>query len=294
MKQISGPVIPCIGIDVDPNHMTIIMIPVKWESLIEACQLFVTPGRQSLWDFQWLAGHVNWALNVYPRMQPALSALYAKFMGKSCTFASICINNDVCCEHAWFTNHIKQFNGIHVLKSVVWSPSDTGHTNMVAYTDASSKGIGIWFLGKHTSYRCPLPLSAPKDAIFFFEALAVCPAIFLAQSFQKTTCLIVYTNSTNTFDIFTSLAAKPVYNRILMCSIDMLLEDELDLHIFHIPRKDNLIADPLSRYKNRLTTILSLGLIISTFIPPQDALGGPQNNGDLPHSLATPLGTVDY
>jgi hypothetical protein len=36
MKQISGPVIPCIGIDVDPNHMTIIMIPVKWESLIEA------------------------------------------------------------------------------------------------------------------------------------------------------------------------------------------------------------------------------------------------------------------
>jgi len=35
-KQISGPVIPCIGFDVDPNGMTVTMIPVKRESLIEA------------------------------------------------------------------------------------------------------------------------------------------------------------------------------------------------------------------------------------------------------------------
>ena len=147
---------------------------------------------------------------------------------------------------------------------------------MVAYTDASSKGIGVWFPGKHVGYQCPLPLSPPKDAIFFFEALTVCSTILLAQSFQKTTRQIVYTDNTNTFDIFTSLAAKPVYNRILMCSIDMLLEDELDLWVFHIPGKDNLIADPLSRYKNRLATTLSPGLIIGTFLPPQDALGAPK------------------
>ena len=165
---------------------------------------------------------------------------------------------------------------------------------MVAYTDASSKGIGVWFLGKHIGYQYPLPLSPPKDAIFFFEALAVCSAILLARSFQKTTRLIVYTDNTNTFDIFTSLAAKPVYNRILMCSINMLLKDELDLQVFHIPSKDNLIADPLSRYKNRLTTTLSPGLIIGTFLPPQDALGALKNNGYLPHGSTTPSRAVDY
>ena len=85
--------------------------------------------------------------------------------------------------------------------------------------------------------------------------------------------LIVHTYSTNTFDIFTSLAAKPAYNRILMCSIHMLIEDEPDLQVFRIPRKDNLITDPLSWCKNMLATILSPGLIISTFIPLQDALG---------------------
>ena len=179
-------------------------------------------------------------------MRPTLSALYEKITGKSRTFASICINNDICRELEWFTNHIKHSDSVHFLKSVVWSPSDTGHTTMVAYTDASSKGIGVWFWGKHISYQCPLPLSLPKDAIFFFEALTICSTILLVRSFQKTTWLIVYTNNTNTFNIFTSLTAKPVYNTILMCSIDMLLKDELDLQVFHIPSKDNLFADPLS------------------------------------------------
>ena len=146
---------------------------------------------------------------------------------------------------------------------------------MVAYTDASSKGLGIWFPGEHVSYQCPLPLNAPKDAIFFFEALSVCSAILLVRSFRKMTQLIVYTDNTNTFNIFTSLAAKPIYNKILLSSIDMLVKDKIDLRVYHILGKDNLIADPLSWYKNRLATLLSPGLIIGTFLP-QDVLGAPK------------------
>jgi hypothetical protein len=92
-KQISGPVILCIRFNVNPNHMTVTMIPAKRESLIEACELFVTSRRRSLRDFQWLVGHINGALNVYLRMCPVLSALYAKTTGKTKTFASIWINN---------------------------------------------------------------------------------------------------------------------------------------------------------------------------------------------------------
>ena len=140
------------------------MIPAKRESLIEACKLFVSSSRCSLRDFQRLAGHINWALNIYPKMRPALSAIYAKISGKSQTFASIRINNDVRRELAWFTAHIKASDGIHFLKSVVWCPHDRGQTTMVAYSDASSKGLGVWFPGEHVGYQCPLPLNAPKDA----------------------------------------------------------------------------------------------------------------------------------
>src|SRR5258705_52247 len=48
-KQISGPVIPCIGFNMDPNHMMVTMILEKRESLIEACKIFVTTGRRLLW-----------------------------------------------------------------------------------------------------------------------------------------------------------------------------------------------------------------------------------------------------
>jgi hypothetical protein len=58
-----------------------------------------------------------------------------------------------------------------------------------------------------------------------------------------------------------------------MCSIDMLIEDQIDLRVYHISGKDNIIADPLSRYKNELARLLSPGLIIGPFIPPQDVLG---------------------
>ena len=56
----------------------------------------------------------------------------------------------------------------------------------------------------------------------------------------------------------------------------MLLEDEVDLRVFHIPGTDNIITDALSRYKNNLATLLSPNLIIGTFLPPQDVLGAPK------------------
>ena len=31
--------------------------------------------------------------------------------------------------------------------------------------------MGIWFLGKYTSFQCPLPTEGPWDLIFFYEAL---------------------------------------------------------------------------------------------------------------------------
>ena len=55
--------------------------------------------------------------------------------------------------------------------------------------------------------------------------------------------------------------------------MDILIKDDRDLHVFHIPGKDNIIADPLSRYLNELALKLTPHLTIHTFIPPQDALG---------------------
>ena len=109
------------------------------------------------------------------------------------------------CELSWFVEHVRNSDGVHFLKSVEWSPTDSDQSTMVAYVDASGVGIGIWFLGEHVGFQCRLPDNAAKEVIFFFEALAVCSTVHLSRNFTRTSRLVVYTNNTNAFNIFTSL-----------------------------------------------------------------------------------------
>jgi hypothetical protein len=82
--------------------------------------------------------------------------------------------------------------------------------------------------------------------------------------------LIVFTDNTN---IFTSLRVLPPYNHILISMMNVLIDNDLDLRIFHIPGKDNIIADPPSWFLNDQTCMLAPRLVILNFTPPRDALG---------------------
>lgn len=273
-KQVSGPILTCIGFDIDPNTMTVVMSPDRRQALIETCEQFLKVGaRHSLHDFQSLQGHINWSLNVYPQLQPALCASYTKTAGKSEPNGLIRVNNDMRQELIWFIDHVRNSDGVHFLKSAEWSPADSHLSATVAYVDASGVGIGIWFPAEYIGYQCSLPLEAPKDMIFFFEALAVCSAIHLSRNFTKTSRLIIYTDNSNTFDIFNSLRALPPYNCILISAMNILMDNDLDLQVVLISGKNNIIADPLSRFCNSLAVQLAPRLTIFDFIPPRDPLG---------------------
>jgi len=146
----------------------------------------------------------------------ALCTSYVKTAGKFEAHGLIRVNNDMCCELTWFIVHIRNSDGVHFLKLAELSPANSRLAATVAYVDASGVGIGIWFPAEFIGYQCSLPLEAPKDVIFFFEALAVCSVIHLSCNFTKTSRLIIYTDNSNTFDIFNSLRALPPYNHILI------------------------------------------------------------------------------
>jgi hypothetical protein len=78
-KQVFGAPLTIIGLDVDPNAMTITMPSDVKRDLVSAVWTFANPHqRRTLRDFQCLAGWVNWALNAYPLLCPGLSSLYEK------------------------------------------------------------------------------------------------------------------------------------------------------------------------------------------------------------------------
>ena len=228
--------------------------------------------HKTLWEFQKLQGWINWALNVFPHLRPALCESYQKIMGKARPNASIRVNNTMRQELLWFIHHVKVSDGIHMLKSVEWSPYDRMASTLIGYADASGSGMGIWFPGEYTGYQCVLPPDGPQDLIFFYEALAVCSAFYLGLNYA---CdhIAIYSDNTNTVDMFSSLRAKPVYNSILVAAVDFAVEHSISTKVYYVLGKQNVIANFLSRFQNAKALQLAPNMRIRLFQPPQNVLG---------------------
>ena len=274
-KQIFGLELPIIGFDVDPNAMRVQMSDESRLLLIQSIIDFAQRGsRRALRDFQRLAGHLNWALNVYPMLRPGLSALYAKTAGKLHSRAQLWINRDVVRELLWIADHLRTSNGVFFLKSVSWSYRQLPPSTFRAYTDASGSGLAYWFPDLHLGFQAELPRSAPTGTIFYFEALAVTSAILDAsRCIPPDGRLAVFSDNLNTVSMFNSLAALPPYNRLLLLAVDALLRAQIDFRVFFVPGEENFVADALSRGRNDDAIAESPGLHISSFLPPRDTLG---------------------
>ena len=101
----------------------------------------------------------------------------------------------------------------------------------------------------------------------------MCAAIHISECFPGVTHLLIATDNTNTFDIFTSLSAQPEYNPILISTVNILLCCDIDLRVVYILGSLNHVADALSQYQNDLVRKLIPAIQIENFTPSQDALG---------------------
>ncbi|KAJ7128842.1 hypothetical protein C8R46DRAFT_926217 [Mycena filopes] len=259
-KQVFGRVLVIIGIEVDANAMTFTMPQSKLNELLAGLQEFTALSsskrlpRHDLRRFQQIAGWVNWALNVYPLLKPALSHLYEKIGGKSNLRALVYVNHGIARDLTWFRGHALNSDGVHILESLDWDVRDA---DVEAFGDASLRGLGIYFPAAGLAYQSHLPaVIPPPGAIFYFEALCVCWCLHrIADLMRKNGSvqvrrIAIWTDNENTFNIFSSLRAKPAYNEILKSSVDVLIANKFQLRVLLIQGKKNVVADALSRWRN--------------------------------------------
>jgi hypothetical protein len=138
-------------------------------------------------------------------------------------------------------------SGIRLLKSVRW---DVDEATLTIFCDACPEGMGFWYPDFNIAFYSQTPCHEHPDLIFYFEALCVHSALFDAH--QQTTAagcgrFVIYTDNSNTVDIFSSLQALPPYNHLLKTAIDILNAGDNDMRILHVPGVDNTVADALSR-----------------------------------------------
>jgi hypothetical protein len=273
-KQLFGKSLRIIGLDVDPYVLTISFPPDSKLELVAAIRAFVDPTgsrRRTLVQWQRLIGWINWALNVFPLLRPALQSSYAKIAGKSISKATIYLNQAVVSDLSWLADTIASADGLCLLNAVAWRPAEA---DLTVYCDASLEGMGFYVPSLNSAFYSPISSRQPLFHIFFFEALCVVSALVFALGMRPAPHrLLIYSDSMNTVDMFHSLKAHDAYNHLLLFAIRLLLPQTTSLRVFHIPGADNAIADAISRGLFHVASSLHPALRICPFKPPQDAMG---------------------
>ncbi|KAJ3889027.1 hypothetical protein GG344DRAFT_31474, partial [Lentinula edodes] len=109
--------------------------------------------------------------------------------------------------------------------------------------------------------------------IFYFEALTVVSAILHTIKLPFVPRVFVFTDNTNTVDMFHSLKAKQLYNPLLLTTVDHAICSNIQFRVAHIRGEENGIADALSQFDYTRLMHLAPSMKIYNFTPPQLVLG---------------------
>lgn len=270
-KQVYGAQLTIIGFEVDANAMTITMPADSRRDLITAIRRFSGVGqRRPLREFMRLAGSMNWALNTDPLLRPGLSAMYAKMAEKAHSQQPVWVSVTLSRELNWFADRLESSEGIHLLSAREWGPQDA---DITLYTDACPEGLAYWSPAQLRGFQHLVIWG--DSGIFFLEALAVVSALHWALTTPDSppSRVAIYTDNSNTVDMFNSLRADAVHNPLLTTVVDLLHTYCAELRVLHISGVENVVADRLSRFENAAASIAAPGLVIHQFIPPRLTLG---------------------
>jgi hypothetical protein len=291
-KQVYGSPLPIIGITVDANLLSLALSDETKETLITELRWWCKPGRKEK-ARRWyqMGGWMNWAFNVYPRVRPALNNFYPKLKGRRDSTSLVWVNNSIRQDFSWAVDLLIKSSGVHLLKSVYWGADEA---TLTVYCDACPEGMGFWYPDFNIGFYSPTPSYEHPDLIFYFEALCVHSALFDAHRRTGTQThgqFIIYTDNSNTVDIFSSLRALPPYNHLLKTAVNILGMGNHDMRVLHVSGVDNAVADALSRSNFQRAIDLVPELKIANFEPWS---WSPNNQGLL--TFQPPRGTLgeDY
>ncbi|KAF9011034.1 hypothetical protein BDQ17DRAFT_1233545 [Cyathus striatus] len=86
--------------------------------------------------------------------------------------------------------------------------------------------------------------------------------------------MIIYSNSENTVALFNLLQAPHTcLNCMLKFSVDLLIQENIQLCVLHIAGEDNHVADALSHCQFNCAWKYNPSIFIDSFQPPHPVLG---------------------
>lgn len=188
----------------------------------------------------------------------------------SCKYRHTCRN-----DLSWALHHLQSLPGTHIISNLKWDPSEA---DVTIHVDACLEGMGFRYTDEPVGFYSPVPTTTPSNLIFYFEALCALSALIHAVSHRpRVSRIVIYSDSSNTVDIFSSFRSEPTFNHLLLAAADAIMKYHVDLRVLHIPGAENVVADAISRL--HISSILDImpDFQLSYFQPPRFPLGAMQN-----------------
>ncbi|KAM5540367.1 hypothetical protein V8D89_005825 [Ganoderma adspersum] len=159
-KQLDGRLLKIIGFWNDVVNFTISMPPSVVDAAVEAINRFLSsPDRKArLRDWQRLAGHLNWILNVIPWGRPALTEMYRKTANKINPNAWVFLNREVTSDLIWFRDILPSAIGVRLIDQGRWGPEEA---DITVWTDAALRGVQTTIRGSRKTRADPVHRKAP-------------------------------------------------------------------------------------------------------------------------------------
>lgn len=276
-KQVHGSDLEVIGFHLRPNELIFTLTPEKKQALVDRIELFVLQPASPLRDWQQLLGWCSWALNIFPLGRFALQSAWDKIGGKSKRFMSVPTNKEIQTDLRWLAEALRRSDGIYFLDASIWSTKDA---DIILTADACPTGYGVWVPDSIEGFHGSLP--PPSREIYWAELLAVGHAVEIGIKRQAKKMLIC-TDSRNVCDLFLSHKPKPVVKDLFSAIIKLMVAENVDIRVAHLPGSKNVFADALSRGNLSKVKSLCINASISPFNSTSNFPdGGKKNSRNVP------------
>ncbi len=114
---------------------------------------------------------MNWSLNVFPLLKPALCNVYEKISGRHEAYKKLYLNEAVKGDLEWFLRHIQTSPASSSLMPLDWDPEK--ETNLTILLRCMHVWYGFWIPELLLGFFAPRPLR-PSEGHHFLLGGIVC------------------------------------------------------------------------------------------------------------------------
>ena len=158
------------------------------------------------------------------------------------------LNKTFCQDIEWWLQYLPTWNGVSLLYKSHWFT----YKEHQPFTDASDIGFGCYFQGHWCQSKFPeTHFWNGLMSINWRELNGITMALAIWGDHFRGKRILIHCDKISIVQIMTKCSSSSKFMMVLVCSSVLFgMQNNFDLHLQHIPRVNNSIADALPRFNN--------------------------------------------